>query len=120
MRMDADGKTRAGPFLTVEENKMIRKLRKQRDDQQWMLDLALNMRGRVQNFEADATELPPGKRARNYRMIPKIWREDAERHEALAKRAHALRQSDGASALRSCDRSLSDGATPDFLRRPPG
>ena len=26
----------------------IRKLRTQRDDQQWMLDLALNMRGRVQ------------------------------------------------------------------------
>ena len=68
---------------------MIRKLRTQRDDQQWMLDLALNMRGRVQNFEADTTELPPGKRARNYRMIPKIWRQDAERHEALAKRAHA-------------------------------
>jgi dipeptidyl aminopeptidase/acylaminoacyl peptidase len=68
---------------------VIRKLRTRRDDQQWMLDLALNMRGRVQNFEADATELPPGKRARNYRMIPKIWREDAERHEALAKRAHA-------------------------------
>jgi dipeptidyl aminopeptidase/acylaminoacyl peptidase len=68
---------------------MIRKLRTQRDDQQWMLDLALNMRGRVQNFEADTTEVPPGKRARNYRMIPKLWRQDAERHEALAKRAHA-------------------------------
>jgi hypothetical protein len=63
---------------------MIRNLRTQRDDQQCMLDLALNMRGRVQNFEGDATELPPGKRARNYRMIPKIWRQDAERHEALA------------------------------------
>src|SRR5450759_841331 len=45
---------------------MIRKLRTQRDNQQWMLDLALNMRGRVQNFEIDATEMPPGKRARNY------------------------------------------------------
>ena len=68
---------------------MIRNLRTQRDDQQWMLDLALNMRGRVQNFEGDATELPPGKRARNYRMIPKVWRQEAERHEALAKPAHA-------------------------------
>ncbi len=68
---------------------MIRNLRTQRDDQQWMLDLALNMRGRVQNFEGDATELPPGKRARNYRMIPKLWRQAAEQHEALAKRAHA-------------------------------
>jgi hypothetical protein len=26
---------------------MIRKLRTERDNQQWMLDLALNMRGRV-------------------------------------------------------------------------
>ena len=54
-----------------------------------MLDLALNMRGRVQNFERDSTELPPGKRARNYRMIPKVWRQAAEHHEALAKRAQA-------------------------------
>ena len=76
---------------------MIRNLRTQRDDQQWMLDLALNMRGRVQNFEGDATELPPGKRARNYRMIPKVWRQEAERHEALAKRARAR----GASATSS-------------------
>jgi hypothetical protein len=69
---------------------MIRKLRTQRDDQQWMLDLALNMRGRVQNFERDDLEVPAGKRARNYRMLPKVWRESAERHEKLAKRAHAL------------------------------
>src|ERR1035437_773571 len=68
---------------------MIRKLRTQRDNQQWMLDLALNMRGRVQNFEIDATEMPPGKRARNYRMMPKMWRQAAEQHEALAKRAQA-------------------------------
>ena len=32
---------------------MIRKLRTERDNQQWMLDLALNMRGRVQNFERE-------------------------------------------------------------------
>ncbi|HXF67651.1 MAG TPA: alpha/beta fold hydrolase [Burkholderiales bacterium] len=69
---------------------MLRKLRTQRDSQQWMLDLALNMRGRVQNFERDDAEVPPGKRARNYRMLPKVWREAAERHEALARRAHAL------------------------------
>jgi dipeptidyl aminopeptidase/acylaminoacyl peptidase len=68
---------------------MIRKLRTQRDNQQWMLDLALNMRGRVQNFERDDLEVPSGKRARNYRMLPKVWREAAERHEALAKRAHS-------------------------------
>jgi dipeptidyl aminopeptidase/acylaminoacyl peptidase len=68
---------------------MIRKLRTERDNQQWMLDLALNMRGRVQNWEGDATELPPGKRARNYRMIAKVWRQEAERHEGLARRAHA-------------------------------
>lgn len=66
---------------------MTRKLRTQRDDQQWMLDLALNMRGRVQNFERDDQEVPPGKRARNYRMLPKIWREAAEGHEKLALRA---------------------------------
>ena len=68
---------------------MIRNLRTQRDDQQWMLDLALNMRGRVQNFEVDGAELPPGKRARNYRMYSKVWRQAAEQHEALAKRAQA-------------------------------
>ena len=62
---------------------MIRKLRTRRDDQQWMLDLALNMRGRVQNFEGDFQDVP--KRARNYRMMPKVWREAAERHEALAR-----------------------------------
>ncbi len=67
---------------------MIRKLRTQRDNQQWMLDLALNMRGRIQNFERDDLEVPPGKRARNYRMMPKVWREAAERHEALAREAH--------------------------------
>lgn len=32
---------------------MIRNLRTQRDGQQWMLDLALNMQGRVQYFEGD-------------------------------------------------------------------
>ena len=39
----------------------MRKLRTQRDNQQWMLDLALNMRGRVQNFERDDLEVPAGK-----------------------------------------------------------
>jgi len=66
---------------------MIRKLRTQRDNQQWILDLALNMRGRVQNFERDEPETP--KRAHNYRMLPKMWREAAEQHEALARRAQA-------------------------------
>src|SRR4026207_974655 len=69
---------------------MIRKLRTQRDNQQWMLDLALNMRGRVQNFERDDAEVPQGKRARNYRMLPKVWREAGGRREALARRAQAL------------------------------
>jgi dipeptidyl aminopeptidase/acylaminoacyl peptidase len=69
---------------------MMRKLRTRRDGQQWMLDLALNLRGRVQNFERDDAEVPPGSRARNYRMLPKVWREAAERHEALARRAEAL------------------------------
>ena len=66
---------------------MIRKLRTHRDDQQWILDLALNMRGRVQNFERDDPETP--RRAHNYRMLPKMWREAAEHHEALARRAQA-------------------------------
>ena len=65
----------------------IRKLRTERDNQQWMLDLALNMRGRVQNFERDEQETPF--RAHNYRMLPKMWRKGAEHHEALAKTAHA-------------------------------
>jgi hypothetical protein len=68
---------------------MIQKLRTRRDDQQWMLDLALNLRGRVQNFERDDMEVPAGTRARNYRMLPKVWRQAAGRHEALARRAHA-------------------------------
>ena len=72
----------------------MRKLRTQRDNQQWMLDLALNLRGRVQNFERDDIEVPAGKRARNYRMLPKVRREAAERHEALGK----LAQKNGASA----------------------
>ena len=66
----------------------IKKLRTERDNQQWMLDLALNMRGRVQNFERDEWETP--KRARNYRMLPKMWREKAEHNEALARQAHTL------------------------------
>lgn len=32
---------------------MLRKLQIDRDSQQWMLDLALTMRSRVQNFEAN-------------------------------------------------------------------
>lgn len=63
----------------------IRKLRTERDGQQWMLDLALNMRGRVQNFERDDWETP--KRAHNYRMLPKMWRQKAEHEEALARQA---------------------------------
>ena len=65
----------------------IKGLRTKRDDQQWMLDLALNMRGRVQNFERDDWETP--KRAHNYRMLPKMWREKAEHDERLAKQALA-------------------------------
>lgn len=66
----------------------IRKLRTRRDSQQWMLDLALNMRGRVQNFERDDKETPT--RAHNYRMLPKQWRLKAEHDEALAKQAQKL------------------------------
>jgi dipeptidyl aminopeptidase/acylaminoacyl peptidase len=83
---------------------MIRKLRTQRDNQQWMLDLALNMRGRVQNFEIDAADVPAGKRARNYRMLPKLWREAAERHERLAKRAQA--QGANETAVYHYDRAI--------------
>ncbi|MDA0999673.1 MAG: alpha/beta fold hydrolase [bacterium] len=69
---------------------MIRKLRTDRDNQQWMLDLALHMRGRVQNFErGDYLEVPQGKTAHNYQMLPKVWRESAEFHESLAKKAQA-------------------------------
>ena len=63
----------------------MRTLRTKRDNQQWMLDLALNMRGRVQNFERDDWETP--KRAHNYRMLPKMWRQKAEHDESLAKQA---------------------------------
>ena len=60
-------------------------MRTKRDNQQWMLDLALNMRGRVQNFERDDPETPT--RAHNYRMLPKMWRKKAEHDESLAKTA---------------------------------
>jgi dipeptidyl aminopeptidase/acylaminoacyl peptidase len=83
---------------------MIRKARTQRDSQQWMLDLALNMRGRVQNFERDEHEMPAGKRARNYRMLPKIWRDAAARHEALAR--HAMAQGANATATAHFDRAI--------------
>jgi len=66
---------------------VIRRLRTRRDEQQWILDLALNLRGRVQNFERDEPETP--RRAHNYRMLSKMWREAAEQHEALARRAQA-------------------------------
>ena len=65
----------------------IRKLRTKRDNQQWMLDLALNMRGRVQNFERDDLETPT--RAHNYRMLPKQWRLKAEHDKSLGCRAQA-------------------------------
>ncbi|MDA0764163.1 MAG: alpha/beta hydrolase [Proteobacteria bacterium] len=60
-------------------------MRTKRDNQQWMLDLALNMRGRVQNFERDEWETPS--RAHNYRMLPKMWRKKAEHDESLAKQS---------------------------------
>ena len=63
----------------------IKKLRTKRDDQQWMLDLALNMRGRVQNFERDDSETPT--RAHNYRMLPKQWAKKGDHDALLAKKA---------------------------------
>ena len=48
---------------------MIPKLRTERDSQQWTLDLALNMRGRVQNFEADGMEVPSRAQAKGYFKI---------------------------------------------------
>ena len=83
---------------------MKNKLRTERDNQQWMLDLALNMRGRVQNFERDDIEVPTGKRARNYRMLPKVWREAGERHERLAKLAQE--QGSNASATYHYDHAI--------------
>ena len=65
----------------------ISKQRTKRDDQQWMLDLALNMRGRVQNFERDDQETPT--RAHNYRMLPKQWRLQGEHDERLGRQAQA-------------------------------
>ena len=56
-----------------------------------------NLRGRVQNFERDDIEVPAGKRARNYRMLPKVWREAAERHEKLALRAEAMGANESAT-----------------------
>ncbi len=80
----------------------IRKLRTKRDDQQWILDLALNMRDRVQNFERDDRETP--KRAHNYRMLPKMWRQRAEHDERLARRAEA--QGFGVTATEHYDHAV--------------
>ncbi len=80
----------------------LRKLRTQRDNQQWMLDLALNMRGRVQNFERDEWETP--KRAHNYRMLPKMWRQKAERDERLGRQAQA--EGFNATATRHYDNAI--------------
>ncbi len=66
---------------------MIKNLRTKRDNQQWMLDLALKTRGRVQNFERDYLEVPEGKTAHNYQMLPKVWKEAGEFHEELGKKA---------------------------------
>jgi dipeptidyl aminopeptidase/acylaminoacyl peptidase len=62
------------------------------------------MRGRVQNFERDDLEVPAGKRARNYRMLPKVWREAAERNELLARRAEA--QGANATATHHYDHAI--------------
>ena len=77
-------------------------MRTKRDNQQWMLDLALNMRGRVQNFERDDPETPT--RAHNYRMLRKMWRKKAEHDEALAMTAE--KNGFKATALEHYDLSL--------------
>ena len=80
----------------------IRKTRTKRDDQQWMLDLALNMRGRVQNFERDDWETPS--RAHNYRMLPKQWRPKGEHDERLGRQAQ--RQGFAATACEHYDHAI--------------
>ena len=47
----------------------MKSLRTKRDEQQWMLDLALNMR--ESPILNEMIETP--KRAHNYRMLPKMW-----------------------------------------------
>ncbi|MFQ6111540.1 MAG: alpha/beta hydrolase family protein [Nitrospinota bacterium] len=59
------------------------KLRTQRDSHQWMLDLALNLTGRVQNFEIEEAE--HAGHPKNYRQIPKLQAERADRYAATAK-----------------------------------
>lgn len=79
---------------------MIRKPRTERDSQQWMLDLALNMRGRVQNFEMDGTELPPGQASAQLSHGPQaVARGGATARTAREARTDQRPQRDGDLSL---------------------
>ncbi len=58
-------------------------LRRQRDSQQWMLDLAVKLTGRVQSFEIDEAEHPGS--PKNYRQVSKLQAERGDRYAATAR-----------------------------------
>ena len=63
---------------------------------------------------------PAGKRARNYRMLPKVWREAAERHEGWRSAPMRRAPTPPRPPLRPRDRGLPHGAASDLLRQPSG
>jgi pimeloyl-ACP methyl ester carboxylesterase len=71
--------------------------RRRRDAQQWILDLAVKLTGRPQNFEYDEREVPTW--VKSHRMIPRAYRKLAEHEEAIARAAEAAGRIETARAL---------------------
>ncbi len=60
------------------------KLRRERDNQQWILDYLVMTTGRDRNFGVDHHLWPPNV-ARNHRMVPRVMHRAAQERERLAR-----------------------------------
>ncbi len=76
--------------------------KRRRDNQQWLLDLAVKTTGRIQNFAYDQRDLP--KEVKSYRMIPRVLEKHARRFETLAAAAERAGHRESACELywRAC------------------
>jgi len=76
--------------------------KRRRDNQQWLLDLAVKTTGRIQNFAYDQRDLP--REVKSYRMIPRVLERHARRYERLAEAAAAAGHVESACELlwRAC------------------
>jgi len=72
-------------------------LKRRRDGQQWILDLAVKQTGRVQNFANDERDVPA--EVKSYRMIPRTLYRDAKHAEAIARAALAAGHRETARSL---------------------